>query len=187
VCIGVSSISPIKANTRCGQAKEKKRKGENGKMHRKMSTIIIMALSAALVCTIVLAQWYMNRPVSFTGTIELRNNLQVYSDAECTQIMTSFNYNTLHRADVINTPFWIKNIGEGPITIRWNITGLPSGFTVAMAEYASGGSVWPADNNGLFTQPVNNGTVIPANMTITIGQSAALGGFGFTLNIYGTT
>lgn len=158
-----------------------------GRIRKKLSTIAIVALAASLIGTLVYAQWFMNRPVGFTGTVQAINNIQVYSDSGCTNVLSSVSYGNLYRGNVTFTTFWIKNIGDAAVSIEYNITGLPTGITFTMAEYLSGGSMWGPNNSELhFTEPVPSGTAFECNLTVTIGGSAAIGAFGFTLNVYAT-
>lgn len=145
--------------------------------------IIAALLAIALVAGAVIGAFYINRPVSFSGTIVLANNLQVYSDSACTQILTTFSLgDIIHHGDVIDKEFWVKNIGEATVNVAWNATGLTTGITVAMLYMTGGGTLMPPDSPSTLAPNV----AWDLKLELTVGSAVTPGPFSFTMNIYAT-
>lgn len=87
-----------------------------------VSLLLAIVAISALVYAVILAT------TSFTGTVTVSStpNLGVYSDALCTTPLTTVSP-TFTGAEASatekNTNFWVKNIGNTPLVVRWTSSG----------------------------------------------------------------
>jgi hypothetical protein len=141
-----------------------------------MPILALMILSATVAGAVVL----VTRPILMTGTIIAVQNIQVYSDEACTTVFSSWTLGaTVKRGDVVVKDLWIKNTGDADIQITWTMLApLPTGVT--MTATTSTGN-WPT----AITRPCTIGEAKKATFTLTIGPTAPLGAFSWTLNLNG--
>lgn len=141
----------------------------------------VAVLTTALIIGLVYASWILNRPILMTGTIVAANDIQVYSDAAGTLVLTGFDYGNIAWGDVVTKQLWICNIGQGTVNTAWNVTGMPAGIICKMCN-AGGGSDWPSDAPIALT----SGYIMPLDLTLNFTNAAPFGPFSFTLNVYAT-
>jgi hypothetical protein len=148
------------------------------------TAVITATVVTALLTSLVFAAFYLNRPIGITGNISAVNNFQVYSDPSCTTVLTSISLGEVHRNDVIEKDFYIKDIGEGDVNTAYNLTGLPSDITYTMrfGEIEGTHNLWTPDTPVLL----HVGTVWIMMLELTVSGSATFQPVSFTVNIYAT-
>ena len=139
--------------------------------------VALLALSLVVVSFAALLAW---RQLNGTITISSSPNLEVYSDSGMTVVMTSFNVvftgsEAQGTTKIVN--IWLRNIGNTPITVRWNLTGPGFSYYAPTKRYSS--TAWTA----YLTTQADQATRLGANetsettkwsATLAMGASVAL-------------
>lgn len=156
----------------------KRMKGRE-RMKTKFAVIASIVLTA-LIVSLAFAAFYLNRPLNITGTVTPHNDLQIYSDVDCTIVISTLSYGNLYRGSSTPQTFYIKNIGEQALQVAWNVTGAPTGFSFTM-NMGPNGLTAPDTSNSLAA-----GIEWTLVFTVTLSGSASFAPFSFNCNIYGT-
>jgi hypothetical protein len=90
-----------------------------------LALIAITSISTAVGVLIV------TRTINQSGIIVSVKDFQVYSDAECTVILTAHDWGELHRSEVKELVFYGKNLGEEDLYLYWSDTA-PTDVTFTM-------------------------------------------------------
>lgn len=85
---------------------------------RLVPILVLMMLSATVAGAAIL----VFKSFTATGTFVAISGLGLYSDAGCTTSLTPVAWGDLHRGDTKMVLVWIKNTGEGTITLSWDYT-----------------------------------------------------------------
>jgi hypothetical protein len=139
-------------------------------------TIAAIALVGILTTLITLSALSASRTVPASGTMTAVN-VELYSDAACTQICTTLNFGTLDPGSTVTQNVYIKNTGAVPVTLsmavnNWNPTNAGSCETLS----------W---NRGNYV--LNAGLSVQATLTLTAASNTgSLTTFSFSVTITGT-
>jgi uncharacterized repeat protein (TIGR01451 family) len=140
---------------------------------QKISTGAILAIVAVgLILTVTTAGLLsVSQSVSSTGTVTAIN-VGVYSDAYCTQNLTSIDWGTMAPGDTVTRTIYVKNTGNAQITLNmtktnWNPTGANGPITVS----------WNKESTTL-----NPGVSTAATLTLSVSSSIT-GITSFSVNI----
>lgn len=130
------------------------------------AVVIIIALAFTTVGALLLSQTIFS-----TGTITTVN-IEVYSDSECTQKLTSINWGQTAPGENVSTTIYVKNTGNTPVTLSmttdsWNPQAAHSYITLT----------W---NKSGISLPAGNSTA--AVLTITVASNIT-GITSYSLNI----
>ena len=150
-----------------------------GKMVNLKITKMIMlpiVLTAVLLTLTTIGALSDSQNVDLNGTIATVN-VDLYSDASCTQPCTTINVGTLNPGSTFTQTVYVKNNGSIPVTLsmnanNWNPTTASNYLTLS----------WNRQN-----QILNAGTSCEATLTLTVAINAdSLTSFGFSATITGT-
>ncbi len=189
-------------------------KGENGeKSKMQLSKRQITALGLALTLTVIniaVATVYMNKDVMVTGGVATSGTIEVYEE-DGTTIMNSIAMPQFQgTTQTINHFFWVKNTGNVPVAVYWNISsGNPNSwsidtdtqiylyrensqtkFNLAISKQTDPSGItwsgsWDPDPTG--NQVVSLGTGQTAEFALTVAHITAVntpGTFSFVLSFY---
>lgn len=173
--------------------------------------IAIVALILTLASTnVALAAVYMNRDVMITGGVASSGTIEIYEEDGQT-IMNSIAYPLFQGStNTYNHFFWVKNIGNLPVAVYWNISNAnPSSWSIESGAQAyiftensqtkyrfvindkilpdgsQGSGVWNPDPTG--TQAVTLGVGQGAEYSIDLLHYTTVstpGTFSFVLSFY---
>ena len=144
-----------------------------------MVLLITYTLSLSLVSQ-AFPQGQTSKTVSSTGAIQIQTTvgIDVYSDSQCTNTLSSMLWGTLQPGGSKNVVCYIKNEGTTPTTISlqtssWSPSTASDYFTLS----------WNYDN-----QPINSGISIPVTFTLTVDADiTGITTFNFDITIVGTS
>ena len=141
----------------------------------KMTIIILVAILMASAATAVGVS-LVERRISSQGRIKAIN-VEVFSDAACTQVLTAIDWGLLEPSQVVSRTVYLKNVGNTPLTLSMSTsTWAPSSAASYISvNWNAGGKV------------INPSTTLGANITLSV--SSAIGGidsFSFYIVITGS-
>lgn len=190
--------------------------GENGEMQLTKKLVAIVALILTLSSTTVaFAVLYMNKDVTVSGGVAASGTIAIYKEDGITE-MTSIPIPLFQGTSHTNTTFfWVKNIGNMPVAVYWNISNadpnnwaidVPGGsqaytFTeTAQTKYrltidnilnpdsTPGTGVWNPDPTGNQVVNLNAGQTAKFAMDLLHYQAVNTAGtFSFVLSFYART
>jgi len=105
-------------------------------MNLSKSKLIFLLLILASVVSSVLATNYVEKRIQSTGYIYTPNpGIEVYSDPECTTVLSQINWGTQNPGDNPTRTIYIKNNGNTQLqvnitTSNWTPTGVPTYITL---------------------------------------------------------
>lgn len=137
--------------------------------------IIVLALVMASVAT-VLGVNLVERRISSQGKVKAIN-IEVYSDAACTQVLTAIDWGILEPSQVLSRTVYLKNVGNTPLTLSMSTsTWVPSSAESYISINWNAGS-----------KVINPSDTLGANITLSV--SSTIGGvdsFSFLIIITGS-
>ena len=133
-------------------------------------TLAIIAVALTLIITTA-GLVTISRTFPSTGNV-IAINLQVYSDSQCTQTLTSIDWGTIRPGENASKTIYVKNTGNAPITLNmatsnWNPSNASQVVTLT----------WNKEGATL-----NAGQSTAATLTLTV-SSASQGLTSFSMNI----
>ena len=145
---------------------------------KKLSTfaIVISAVALTILTLTTTGLLSANKTISSTGAVTAIN-VGVYSDSDCTNELTSLDWETISPGDSENKTIYLKNTGNAQITLtmtttNWTPTGAEGAITI----------VWDKENSKLTPNQVT-----PAIITLNISESIEeITNFSFDIVITGT-
>ena len=146
------------------------------KLSRGALIAIVVTGVLLTVATLGAVTTFENVPSS--GTVVTAVNVDLYSDAGCTQNLTSIAWGNVAPSSTNTRTIYIKNSGNVPGTLTmatsaWN----PSNATLVLA------CSWNLGSNTVL----NASASIPAILTLTVGSNpGSLTNFSFNITITGT-
>ena len=134
---------------------------------------VALALASGLAVSGILTA---SRTLSSTGSVK-GINVEVYWDLQCTQVVTSVDWETPEPGDVLNKTIYVKNTGNAQMTLSLT----DSGWDPAEASnYIS--LTW--DREGVA---IDADQVIEAVLTLSVSESiTGITNFSFNIVIEGT-
>ena len=100
---------------------------------RKISVVTISLVALAMVLSFALAAVVSTHSVSNTVTIT-QGDFGVFSDAACTQPLTSLSWGQLGNGQWQTQTFYLLNNGANPIYVWWNTPDISSGLYIQMSN-----------------------------------------------------
>jgi len=141
-------------------------------------TIVILLTIAAFALTAsTYAAVQVNQSVNSIGTIATSPNIGVYSDAACTNAITSVNWGSIAAGGSSSQTIYIKNTGTGSMTLSmitsaWSPSNANTYITIS----------WNKEGTVLAT-----GQIATATLTATVSSSiTGISSFSNTITFYGT-
>jgi hypothetical protein len=142
-------------------------------------TIVILLTIAAFALTAsTFAAVQVNQSVNSIGTIATSPNIGIYSDASCTNSISSMNWGSIAAGGSSSQTVYVKNTGTGSMTLSmiisaWSPTNANSYITIS----------WNKEGNVLAS-----GQVATATITVTVSSSiTGISSFSNTITFYGTS
>jgi hypothetical protein len=183
-------------------------------MHLSKSKIVILIAILTLAATnIALAAFYMNRDVTVSGGVATSGTIEIYKEdglTPMTAIPIPLFQGTTHTN---STFFWVKNIGNMPVAVYWNISSAnPNSWTLESGGQAyiftetsqtkyrlciwnkqnpdgsQGTGTWNPDPEGAVVVNLNPGQTAQFAMDLLhFTEVNAPGTFSFVLSFYSRT
>ena len=143
------------------------------------SKILVIALTIVAVSLVgsTLAAITVNQNLNSTGTIATTPNIGIYSDAACTNALTTINWGPRAAGSTTTQTVYIKNTGSGSITLNlattnWSPSGASNYITIA----------WNRQGTSLAT---DQSTAATLTLTVSAGITG-ITTFSNTITISGT-
>jgi hypothetical protein len=139
--------------------------------------LVPLVLSLVASCASGLAAVVVRQDISSSGTITTSPNIGVFSDAGCTNIVSSINWGSIAAGAISTQTLYVKNTGTGTITL--NMTA------AAWSPAAAGNYITLAWNR----EGANLSAAQTTQATLTLTVSPNITGiisFGNTITISGT-
>jgi hypothetical protein len=146
------------------------------------SRIVMVCLSFALVFSIAYAAttiWSTSVSVIVTSPLD---TVKVYSDAACTQEVTSIDFGNLQQASSSTREIWIKNEGTGTVTIFWvsTLSTVSGGKISDFMKYGTPPNEYYWTTTGTTIAP---GIVAPRTYGINIAVDCPTQSFSWTISL----
>jgi hypothetical protein len=123
-----------------------------------------IAIAAIVIMTSALALLQPSTSITHNGTIQALN-LGVYQDSACTQPLSTLNWGTLPPGTSANRTIYVKNTGNGAVTLNMTVTGWNP---TAASSYIT--MTWDRQSSSLAP-----GNSVPALLVLSV--SAGVTGF----------
>jgi len=141
-----------------------------------LTTIVAIAAVGLIATLMASGALIFSQTVHMSGVVASAN-IGIYSDAACTQSLTTVNWGTISPGNSVTTTVYVKNIGTVPLTLSM----APTNWAPSNANgYLT--LIWNRQNNALAV-----GSSISATLTLTASASAgSLTNFSVDTVISGT-
>jgi archaellin len=142
----------------------------------KKATIALILVIAVMAFIVGSFSTLLSQTIFNTGKIT-PIGVTVYSDSDCTTLLSSIDWGTLNPSDIKTYPIYVKNAGTKPITLNmtttaWNPSSATSYITVS----------WNQESHVL-----GSGQVVQAVLTLSVSATIkGITNFNFNLVITGT-
>lgn len=139
--------------------------------------VIAITIAAFSLVASTLAAITVNHDLTSTGTIATTPNIGVYSDAACTNAITSITWGSIAAGATTTQTVYVKNTGTGSMTLNlatsnWSPSGASTYITLT----------WNRQGNTLTA-----GQSTSATLTLTVsGSITGITTFSNTITISGT-
>lgn len=145
---------------------------------KKLLPFIAVAL-AGLLAGGAAATYIVTRTFNITANLVLQGDIQVYSDAQCTTVLSALNFSTIIIPGEVSRHMWLKNTGGAGLEITGYWTALPTGvllnFLVDGVHHA----------NNVYG--VNAGQVCAIDVTLTVQATASPGALTVSMSFDANT
>lgn len=140
-------------------------------MERRNALVITSVIIVAILIGVAIANVLQSiRPVQQTGIIT-SVDIQVYSDAQCTTVLTEINWGTVESPSINTRTIYVKNIGNTPVTLDL-MDDAPADYSVS----------WNQINT-----PLDADESVAAIITLSVPSGLPKGStFNFDITIIGT-
>ncbi len=139
--------------------------------------VVILTIAAFALVASTLAAVTVQQDVTSSGTITTSPNVGVYSNAACTNAITSLNWGSIAAGGTSTQTIYVKNTGTGSMTLNMTVTGwTPSnaGTYITIS--------WNREGSALTA-----GQSTAATLTLTVSPSiTGITSFSNTITISGT-
>ena len=144
-------------------------------MKANKTTIILAAIMIAAVVSVI-AIGVVERRISSQGRVKAIN-VEVFSDPECTQVLTEIYWGMIEPSETVSTEIYLKNTGNSPLTVSMST----STWSPLTAEnYISVN--WDAEG-----KEINPSDFLRANITLSVSSSiSGISSFSFLIIITGS-
>jgi len=157
----------------------KRRNGEMNIKRINKTSLILMLIIA--VMSSALAMVIQTRIITNTGTIKFVGDFNVFSDSSCGTPLTAINWEQMNKGGTYSKIYYIKNtgsMGADTIYVFWNVSELPTGFTLTM-EWD--GSPWSVNTK----KPLAPDVIKPIKFLIVLKSDVPAGAFSYTQTFTG--
>jgi len=148
--------------------------------HKKL--LLIGALLCAILAVSVYAVVIKTIVVTHTGEVKTVGDFEIYSNVECTNILTSQLWPQVNKGDFYQVDAWIKHTSTEPnpddIYISWSVSGIPTYLTLEMKFDTD---IWLTGNKRVILE----GQIIPIVFKLTVASNAEGGAFAFDQSFIG--
>lgn len=176
----------------------------------KTTGILLVAVAVLSMLSGALAYLWVTRTVDFTFSLAKNGDIQVYSDAECTTVLTSYDWGEFTDAQTKTLDVYVKNIGNifqnvswyidtatytswsehATILNRYDCKDTESNVEWSLLGYYMNGTRenWTIDgNNFAEDRPLNPDEVLHAQFDLTeVYADAELSGYTVSISITGS-